>query len=177
MSTPFLGQILVFAGNFAPKGFALCNGQLLSINSNQALFAILGTTYGGNGMTTFALPDLRGTAVLHFGQGVGLSNYNLGQVAGSETAPLTVSTMPAHTHPVACTTASGNTSSPSGALWAQAPSVSGTRGGPYSTAAANASMASGAIADTGATQPHANVQPVLVVTYIIALQGIFPSRN
>ena len=176
MSTAYLGQIRIFAGNFPPKGHAFCNGQLLAINQNQALFSILGTTYGGNGIQTFALPNLQGTAVLHPGQGPGLSSYVLGQTAGAENVALTTSTMPAHTHPVACNTALGTSPSPSGALWAQGPSTSG-RGSQFSTGTPSGTMASGAVSNTGAGQPHTNIQPVLILNYIIALQGIFPSRN
>ena len=119
MSEPFLGQIMLVGFNFAPVGWALCNGQILSITQNTALFSLLGTTYGGNGTTTFALPDLRGRAAVGFGQGPGLSNYDLGQSTGTETVTLTVGQMPAHNHMVAANAANGNVSSPSGADLAQ----------------------------------------------------------
>jgi microcystin-dependent protein len=131
MSEPFIGQIMLFGGNFAPVGWALCNGQLMSIAQNTALFPILGTTYGGNGTTTFALPDLRGRAAVGFGQGPGLSNYDLGQSTGSEMVTLTVAQIPAHSHPVAANAAAANVQSPSGADLAQ--TVDSTRGAVVNT--------------------------------------------
>src|SRR5437899_12703586 len=111
--TPFIGEIVMFAGNFAPRGWAFCNGQILSIAQNTALFSILGTTYGGNGQTTFALPDLRGRVPMHPGQGPGLTNHTLGEVAGSETTTLLSSNMPQHTHALNCNSAAGTQPSPS----------------------------------------------------------------
>src|SRR3954468_6215940 len=114
MSEPFLAEIVMFAGNFAPRGWAFCNGQILSIAQNTALFSLLGTTYGGNGQTTFALPDFRGRAPIHWGQGTGLTAVNIGEVAGSNSASLTIQNMPAHNHPVAASDAAGTVATPTG---------------------------------------------------------------
>jgi microcystin-dependent protein len=173
MSTPFLGEIKVFACNFAPKGWALCNGQIVSIQQNQALFALLGTTYGGNGTTTFALPNLQGRVPLHFGSGAGLSVYNLGQTGGTESVTLAVNQIPSHNHSVACNTSTASQPNPAGNF----------PGTPFSNTAgiyetsANGTMAANAIANNGGSQPHENRQPGLVLNYCIALQGIFPSRS
>ena len=172
MATPFIGQITLFAGNFAPRGWAFCNGQLLAISQNTALFSILGTTYGGNGQTTFALPDLRGRVPIHPGQGPGLSPYDLGQQGGTETVTLSVSSLPAHTHSVSpgATNGAQTTNRPARAVPA--------RGGAYAASpSADASMAPTSSAATGGGQPHANTQPYLGLNYIIALEGIYPSRN
>jgi microcystin-dependent protein len=167
VSEPFYGEIVMFAGNFAPRGWAFCNGQLLSIAQNTALFSILGTTYGGNGVTTFALPDLRGRAPMHFGQGPGLSNRNLGEQDGTETVALTQQQMPSHTHTLNGSTGAVNTTRPTGAVPA--------KGGSYSTASPDTQMTPPAL--VGGSQPHDNMQPSLAVSFIIALEGIFPSRN
>lgn len=175
MAEPFLGEIKMFGGNFAPRGYAFCNGQLLAIAQNTALFSILGTTYGGNGQTTFGLPDLRGRAPLHQGQGPGLSNYTLGEMAGDPTVTLISNEMPAHTHTPGCQTGAGNVGSPIGAVWAQG--VGRSPPPLYSSTAPNTSMSANAIGLTGGNQPHNNAQPSLAVTFIIATQGIFPARN
>ena len=188
MATPYLSEIKLFAFAFPPKGWALCQGQLLPINQNQALFALLGTTYGGNGQTTFALPDLRGRAPLSFGQGGGLQNYVLGQQGGVETETLAITEIPSHTHVVnpaqvnatlPCKNAVATQRSPSGTVPAiEASGVTAT----YSSAAADSSGSTGAIvptlsaANTGGGQPHSNLQPYTVLNYCIALQGIFPSQ-
>ncbi len=169
---PFIGEIDLVAFDFAPKGYAVCQGQILSIQQNQALFALLGTTYGGNGVQTFALPDLRGRRIISSGQGPGLSPYSLGQVGGEETVTLTVPQMPAHTHLPLASSAPAAVLSPSGSFWG---SVSGTS--LFSTAPTPAAMAPAAIGSTGGGQPHDNMQPYLVMNYIIALNGIFPSRD
>jgi microcystin-dependent protein len=174
MATPFIGQISLFAGNFAPRNWAFCNGQLLSIAQNTALFSILGTTYGGNGQTTFALPDLRGRVPIHAGQGPGLSSYTLGQAAGEENHTLIQNEMPAHTHGANAVASGGNQASPASGL----PAIESTGTSlDYSSAAANASMSGSMIGIAGGSQPHNNMQPYLTVNYIIAVQGIFPSRN
>jgi microcystin-dependent protein len=191
MGTPYLSQLALFSFNFAPAGWAVCAGQLLPINQNQALFSLLGTTYGGNGQTTFALPDLRGRVPIHFGQGPGLSNYNLGAAGGTESVALGVSQMPAHTHAIdisgltateRATNAAGNQRTPVGNVpAAESAVVTAT----YSSAVPNASMNNAAAtpgggvtaAVAGGSQPHENRQPYLALTYCIALQGIFPSRN
>jgi microcystin-dependent protein len=174
MATPFIGEITLFAGNFAPRGWAFCNGQLLPISQNTALFSILGTTYGGNGQTTFALPDLRGRVPIHAGQGPGLSNYTLGQVGGAENVTLQTSQLPAHSHAVNAVAGGGNQASPVGNL----PAIESTgTSKDYSNAAATGAMNAGMIGNAGQGQPVPVIQPYECVNYIIALQGIFPSRN
>ena len=168
---PFVGEIMMFAGNFAPVGWGLCNGQLLAIAQNQALFSLLGTTYGGNGQTTFALPDLRGRAPIHFGQGPGLSNYPQGQVAGEENHTLIATEMPTHTHVAHGDPANGTSDTPTGLLPARNPG-----GTPAYGAAASAQLAGTYLATAGGSQPHNNMQPYLVLNYCIALTGVFPSR-
>src|SRR5690242_5317256 len=166
MANPFLGEIRIFAGNFAPRGWALCNGQLLAISQNTALFSLLGTTYGGNGQTTFALPDLRGRVPIGTGQGRGLTARNLGEVAGTETLTLDATQMPAHTHAAGASAGNGAADSPTGRVLARMPGAI-----PQYGAASNADMAAAAAANSGGNQPHNNMQPFLTVTYIIALQG------
>jgi microcystin-dependent protein len=164
MSTPFLGEIRIFAFNFAPRGWALCNGQLLPINQNQALFALLGTTYGGNGQTNFALPSLQGRTPIHVS-----GNSPLGQSGGTETETLQQAGMPAHSHPVTGSSNTAGASDPAGAYWAV------TAGSAYS-GSPNTGMAAGAVSTTGGSQPHNNLAPFLVLNFCIALTGIFPSR-
>lgn len=170
---PILGEIKMFAGNFAPTGWAFCQGQLLPIAQNQALFALLGTTYGGDGRTTFALPDLRGRVPVGFGQGPGLSYKDLGQQFGTETVTLTTAQMPAHSHTVNAVTSEGNQNLPTNSLPANTKALDKE----YSDAASNTTMKSGMIGITGSSQPVNISQPSLGVNFIIALQGIFPSRN
>lgn len=172
-SEPFIGQITMFAGNFAPRGWALCNGQLLPISQYSALFSILGTTYGGDGRTTFALPDLRGRVPMHAGNAPGLSDRRLGQSFGSETNTLTVSQMPSHSHTVNAVADDGNQSVPTGNL----PAGTKILDKEYSNASSNTTMNSAMINSQGDNQPINNIQPVQVINYIIALQGVFPSRN
>jgi len=173
MAEPFLGELRLFGFTFAPQGWAFAAGQILSIQQNTALFALLGTTYGGNGTTTFALPDLRGRVPVAFGQGPGLTPYVQGEVLGAESVTLLQTEMPAHSHTVNATSAKGNQPSPiSHYPAADAAGVTAE----YS-AAANGVMNPGMIAPTGGNQPHENRQPMLVLNWCIALQGIFPSRN
>ena len=173
-ATPFLGQIMWTPFNFAPTGWAFCNGQLLSISQNSALFNLIGTTYGGDGQTTFALPNLQGRTPIDSGQGPGLSNYNEGDTGGAESVTLTVAQIAAHSHSANCSTAHGNSAIPGGgAVWAA--SSGGDR--IYSTAAADSTLAAGAVQSAGGDQPHENRPPFLVLNYCIALQGIFPSQN
>jgi microcystin-dependent protein len=181
MAQPFIGQIEAFAFGFAPKGWALCAGQLLPINQNTALFSLLGTTYGGNGVTTFALPDLRGRTANAFGQGQGLASYNLGQTGGEESHTLVLTEMAAggHTHTINATNngQTGGTNVPSSAV-ALGSGYSSEAGSPavkiYSSAAPTIAM--GSLSPVGG-QPHENRMPFLSLNYCIALFGIFPSRN
>ncbi len=177
MAEPFLGEIRIFSGNYAPTGWALCDGQLLPISQNTALFPILGTTYGGNGVSTFALPDLRGRVVVSFGQGPGLSPYQQGQVGGAESSTLTTAQMPSHSHSVGASE-TPTTADPKGAVPAK--NVGAQPGSSVHTYAATpdgTTMNSAMIGATGGGHPVSVLQPYLVVNYIIALQGIYPSRN
>jgi microcystin-dependent protein len=173
MSTPFLGEIILVSFNFAPSGYSFCEGQLLSIAQNTALFSLLGTTYGGDGIQTFALPDLRSRAPICSGQGPGLSNYFAGEDAGVESVTLTVAQLADHNHPAGASSASGNSASPGGDVWAR----SRTRDGIYSTRGPNATLSPDAISNTGGNQPHENRPPFVAMRYCIALQGIFPSHG
>jgi microcystin-dependent protein len=169
MSQPFLGQIILVPYNFAPQGWAFCNGQMLSIAQNTALFSLLGTTFGGDGQTTFALPDLRGRVPLSSGQGPGLQNYNLGQVGGEETVTLTGNQVGAHSHLVNASSNHFNSKEPGNNFLAE--------GGRFQSATDGSTMNPGIIANGGGSQPHDNMQPYLGLNYCIALQGIFPSRS
>lgn len=172
MSTePFIGQIKLFGFNFNPRFHAFCNGQLLPINQNQALFSLLGTMYGGNGTTNFGLPNLQGRAALHFGQGPGLSNYTQGQTSGEENHTLTQAEMPAHNHPALSSANTADQTYPPNNL----PANGGTA--PAFSNAVGGVMNAGTIANAGGSQGHNNMQPYLVLNYCIALTGIFPSRN
>jgi microcystin-dependent protein len=173
MGEPFIGEIRMAGFNFNPKNWALCNGQLLAIAQNQALFSILGTTYGGDGRTTFALPDLRSHIPISFGQGPNLSNYNLGQTGGEESHALIQTEIPTHNHTLGVVNADGTAPNPTGNVFA----VSVGRDNIYSTASPDTTMNSGVIANAGSGQGHPNQQPYLVINFIIALNGIFPSRN
>ncbi len=173
MSEPYLGEIKMFAGNFAPRGYALCDGQLLSISQNDALFSLFGTIYGGDGRTTFGLPDLRGRVPVHEGQGAGLSDRRIGAKGGAETVTLSANNIPSHTHELQ-TAGTGTTASPAGATFAN---PSGTTlpykaGGPL-----NANFGNKAVSSAGGSQSHTNLQPTLCINFIVALVGIFPSRN
>jgi microcystin-dependent protein len=165
MGTPYLSEIRIFSFNFPPKGWAFCNGQIMAINQNQALFSLLGTTYGGDGQTTFALPNLQGRSPLHNGQ-----TFTLGQTGGESTVTLTTAQMPAHTHPVNVNgTASGQTT-PTNNYW-------GNGGQTIYSDSANATMNPAAVATVVGSQPHNNMSPYMVLNFCIALVGIFPSRN
>jgi microcystin-dependent protein len=161
-----MSEVKIISWNFAPKGWAFCNGQFLPINQNQALFSLLGTTYGGNGQTTFALPDLRGRASLHQGQG-----FLMGNTGGEEFHTLTQSQMPAHNHLINASTIAGNTNDPSGHLLAANASPV------YKQPSSLVGMTPENITNTGGSQPHENRQPYLVLNFVIALVGVFPSRN
>lgn len=181
MASPYLSQILMFGGNFAPKNYAFCNGQLLSISTNQALFALLGTTYGGNGVTTFALPNLQSSLPVSFGQGPGLSNYVLGQAAGTPNVTLTQATVPAHVHNFMCATNPAQTTQPGVANNVPgSPSASGAllyATPPGTPPLQPQAMGAAACSTVGGNQPHSNLMPSLCITFCIALVGIFPTRN
>jgi microcystin-dependent protein len=165
-------MISIFGFNFAPRGWAFCQGQILSIAQNTALFSLLGTTYGGNGQTTFALPDLRGRVPNSFGQGTGLQNYDLGEMSGAESVTLNVNQIPAHTHTFA--PLSANATADAGKPNSNVPASVAS----YTAAAnANGAMAAGNTGPAGGSQPASILQPFLTLNFCIALQGIFPSRN
>lgn len=170
-SQPYVGEILLVPYNFAPKGWAECAGQLMPISQNTALFSLLGTFYGGDGKSTFALPDLRGRTPIGSGQGPGLSDYFLGQTGGEESVTLLVNQMPAHTHTVIGSSNVATVATPGGTVWASQSLLN-----IYGTSS-DSPMAPGAVGMTGGGQPHDNLSPYLTLNYIIALQGIFPARN
>ncbi len=175
MTDPFLAEIRIFAGNFAPRGWALCNGQLMPISQNTALFSLLGTTYGGDGRVTFALPNLQQQVPIQQGQGPGLSQRFLGEAGGTPSVTLIPSEMPTHSHTPQVGSTPGNSTSPAGAVWAQA--AFGRQREPiYSTQSPDTAMNSQALAPVGGGGPHNNMPPFLSLTFIIALQGIFPQR-
>ena len=168
MSEPFIAEVRIFTYNFSPRGWAFCNGQLLPISQNTALFSLLGTTYGGNGQTTFGLPNLQGRTPVGFGQGPGLGNYELGEVGGAETVTLTQQQLPAHTHSLMASANAATSSVPGGTVVLATASSN-----QYAPASNLVSM--GTIGGPG--QPHSNRQPYTVLHFCIAVQGIFPSRN
>ncbi|MBU7315156.1 phage tail protein [Paenibacillus oleatilyticus] len=170
----FLGEITMFAGNFAPKGWAFCNGQLIPIAQNTPLFSILGTQYGGDGKTTFALPNLQGAAPMHWGNGPGLTPRNIGQSGGSRTVTLLTSQLPAHTHLVN-SAAMGSGTTVEGMLWAKTPGRVG--GAAYGGFTNSVPMHPGAVQSAGGSQPHNNMQPYLAIHFIICLNGMFPPRD
>ena len=180
MSDQFVAEVRIFPFNFAPKGWAFCNGQLLPLSQNTALFSLLGTTYGGDGKSTFALPDMEGQAPMHPGQGQGLSLRDLGQLGGSETVTLLDSELPAHTHSVQATAANANTEIPAGAVLGRGNfGFQGNTGAVslYSNDAPNTNMSPQAMALAGGDQPHNNMQPYLTLSFCIALQGVYPPRS
>jgi len=166
MSTPFLAEIRIVGFTFAPRGWALCDGQILPINQNQALYSLLGTTYGGDGRTTFALPDMRGRTPIHVASG-----HPLGQRSGNETDTLTTNELPQHTHSLQASSNNANSNDPSGNLWGA--QDRGTKFGSQ----INATMNSASLSRVGGSQAHNNMQPFLTLNFAIALQGLFPSRN
>lgn len=169
MSDPFIGEIRLFAGTFAPNGWQFCAGQLLSIAEESALFNLIGTTYGGDGQVTFALPDLRGRIPVHQG-----NSYVLGESGGSEQVTLTTQQIPVHTHPVLGSTANASQTSPTGAVVATMPEVTNFA---YGTDLPGTALHPSSIAPTGGSQPHDNFQPYLCINFIIALWGIYPAQN
>ncbi len=175
MSEPFLGEIRMFGGNFAPQGWSFCDGSLVAISQYDALFSLMGTTYGGDGVQTFGLPDLRGRVPVHMGNRAG-TNYQLGQLGGSENVTLVTSQLPAHTHQ-ARGASLGDSPSPSGKYWSTDP---GGNVGAYNNTSpvpSPAAMSGASLSPAGGSQPHENMQPFLAITYIIAMEGIYPSQN
>lgn len=170
MSEPFIAEIKMFAGNFAPRNYAFCSGQLIQISQNSTLFSLVGTIYGGDGRTTFGLPDLRGRAPIHWGNGPGLQNYNIGQKGGAETVTLNANQMPQHNHSVACSGNDATLGLPTG-------NVPATTGENNYSQSKDSTMKSDMIGNAGSSQAHENRQPYLAVSFIIALQGVFPSRS
>ena len=174
MSEPFIAEIRIFAGNFAPRNWAFCNGQLLPIAQNTALFSLVGTTYGGDGRTTFGLPNLQGRAPMHPGNGPGLTSRRLGETGGAATHTLTVQEMPAHSHAMKCINEAADTEDPAGSMLAKSLPLKDRQFGPASN---TASMHSGTIGKVGGGQPHNNLPPYLAINFIIALVGLYPSRS
>jgi microcystin-dependent protein len=172
MATPFVGEIRLFAGNFAPAGWAFCDGSFLPISENDTLFNLIGTTYGGDGQQTFALPDMRGRVPVHQGQGPGLSPRVIGQPGGSEAVTLSAAQLPSHSHALNATTAAANASASITGLPAAASTTTF-----YGSAPGGPDLAPQALVASGGSQPHNNVAPFQVVSYIISLFGIFPSPN
>jgi microcystin-dependent protein len=171
MAQAYLGEIRLFAGTFAPQDWALCNGQLLAISENDALFNLLGTTYGGDGESTFALPDLQSRIPIHVGTGAGLPSYVIGQNGGVETVTLTAQQVAAHTHMLQASSAAATTRSPANAVPALADREV------YNSGTTLVTGGTDALGSTGGSQPHDNIGPYLALTFIIALEGIFPSQN
>lgn len=172
MSEPFVGEIRMFAGNFAPRGWALCDGQLLAVSQNDALFSLLGTIYGGDGRTTFGLPDLRGRLPIHAGTGPGLSPRRLGAKFGTEEETITVNQLPSHTHPFQASQDLADQADPTNHLPGNSPSID-----LYRETAPTAPLDPGVVTGVGGSQSHLNLMPFLCVHFIIALFGIYPSRH
>lgn len=171
MSEPFVGEIRMFAGNFAPRGWAFCDGQLLAVSQNDALFSLLGTIYGGDGRTTFGLPDVRGRVPIHQGSGPGLSQRRLGAKGGAENVTLTTNQIPSHSHNFHVNTQAATTPNPAGNVAADSPDDN------YNSETIETSFNSGVVANTGGSRSHTNLMPTLCINFIIALVGIYPSRS
>lgn len=177
---PFVAEIRIFPFNFAPKGWAFCDGQLLPLSQNTALFSLLGTTYGGDGKSNFALPNMQGNAPMHPGQGPGLSLHDLGETGGSDTVSLLESEIPSHNHNLQANSGNATTPTPTGGIfaagdWAQAPNTGNVN--VYNTAAPNTVLSGNALAPAGGDQPHNNLMPYLTLNFCIALQGVYPPRT
>jgi microcystin-dependent protein len=174
MSEAFIGEIRMFGGNYAPVDWALCNGQFIPLQQNQALYAVIGTSFGGDGVSTFALPDLRGRVPIHPGQGAGLSTYVLGQHGGSENTTLSTANLPAHTHALNASAEGGTQASPSGGV----PAVESTGTSQnYSSNAPDVTMSAKTVGATGSGTPVSIIQPYVCVSFIICLEGIYPTRS
>jgi microcystin-dependent protein len=174
MSEPFVGEVRMFAGNFAPRGWAFCDGQLLAVSQNDALFSLLGTIYGGDGQTTFGLPDMRGRLAMHAGSGPGLSPRQLGSKSGSEQETLTVNQLPSHRHELLAANTAGSSATPTGSL---ARDTAGSNLYVQALSANNTPLNNNATNHVGGSRSHSNLMPFLCVHYIIALVGIYPSRH
>lgn len=172
MSEPFVGEIRMFAGNFAPRGWAFCDGQLLAVSQNDALFSLFGTIYGGDGRTTFGLPDMRGRIPLHAGSGPGLSTRRLGSKGGSETVSLTANQMASHSHSMFAQSVAATEQEASGNMLSQGAGINA-----YKAEAQDIQLAPSSISSTGGSQPHTNLMPTICVNFIVALFGIYPSRH
>jgi microcystin-dependent protein len=177
MTEPFLGEIQIYGFNFPPKSWSFCNGQLLSIQQNAALFSLLGTTYGGDGVTTFALPNLQGQAAISSGQAPGLSNYNLGQFGGEINHTLLISELPVHSHSFAVSTSAADQATPAGNHVLAKAEADNYESFASAVPMGTSNSGNPAIGNTGGNQPHPNMQPYLVLNFCIALSGIFPSRS
>jgi len=171
MSSPFIGEIRIFGGNFPPAGWAFCDGSLIAISENTALFQLIGTTYGGDGQTTFALPDLRGRVPMHQGSGLGLANRTIGEAGGVETVTLTTNQIPIHSHAPLAVSGSGNQATPQNGVWA------GSANSLYSPNAPSLALNATLGSVVGGGQPHDNLMPFLAISFIISLFGIFPTQN
>jgi microcystin-dependent protein len=174
MSSPYIGEIRLFGGNFAPVSWAFCNGQLMAISQNEALFTLVGTFYGGDGTNTFALPNLQGRMPVHQGTDTQGNNYVIGQLAGTESVTLTTQQIPQHTHLPAADGSAASAVSPTNAVWGTTPANNEKA---YSSNAPTLQMNSGALSTVGGSQPHENMSPYLAVSFIIALEGIFPTQG
>jgi len=172
MPEPYVGEIRIFAGNFAPNGWMFCEGQTLAISENDVLFQLIGTTYGGDGQSTFNLPNLASRVPIHMGTGPGGTTYQLGELAGTEQETLTVQQIPIHTHPFTASSAVALATSPDGAVLAQS-----TQATLYIDDVPNVSVSANSVAPVGGSQPHENVQPFLCINFIISLFGVFPSQT
>ncbi|SRR5581483_2728688 len=177
MSEPFLAEIRIFGFSFAPKGWAFCDGQVLPISQNTALFSLLGTTYGGNGTSNFALPNLQGNAPMHFGQSTTGSNYYLGQAGGEQYVTLLSSEMPQHTHQVACNASTGGQTNPANNVWGTAKVGRQAENRYSATPGTSPAMNAQALSVYGGSQPHNNMPPYLTLNFCIAMQGVYPARS